>query len=302
MNNYGINVSGYVNDRNKCCKLLAKFLNKGHMGLFLGAGASSAVGLPSWEKLVKAICLERWSGFDIVSSYTTEELKTHISNVKADYNNDDIYLEAVQRNLYKGVDFDFTLARKELLIALSSLLIGAHHGKVENIVTLNFDSVMEWYLQMLGLRVNILSKDQLLHHASDVSITHINGYLPHNSTYGENSDFLIFSEEDFQNRSFSPYDYWKDYLIEFFRRHIFLSVGMSCSSLIYDVRPYLTRLDQWYEIQKIERLKPYGFAFVSTDSTDEEIAKLTKMGVVACRFEHNEIPPALFDILNHAVS
>lgn len=97
-------------------------------------------------------------------------------------------------------------------------------------------------------------------------------------------------------------DYWKDHLYEYFRRHVFLSVGLSPESLINDIAPYLRKLDKWYLREKVSRNMPYGFAFVSMDTTGDQQAQLLEHGIVSCKFEHKDVPEAVFKIAENALS
>lgn len=300
INDYGYDINIYNNSIDQTYNLLSKFLNGGHLGLFLGAGASKAIRLPDWNEFVISICTKELSPFDSTKSYTNADLKELISRVKDKYDEDeDEYLKIVKTHLYNKVKFNFKLAKKDLLIALSSLMVGSQRGTIKNVVSLNFDSVLEWYLSILGLSVNVITKTQLLQTAADVNITHIHGFLPYDASYGENTT-IIFSSQDFENRLVSDYDYWKDYYIEFFRRHIFLSIGVSAASLLQDVRPYLHNLDEWYHHQGIKRLQPYGIAFLSKDTDDAQRDKLAKMGIISHRFKHTGVPEAVFKVVQKA--
>jgi hypothetical protein len=303
-NDFGFPLEDVANDIPQCTALLSSYLNSGYLGLLLGAGVSKDFKLPGWEKLVLDLCkAENPSSIPPKKKqFSTDDLKKLTQQAKDKINDPLRYWETVKEHLYKSVDFDFKLASKDLLIAISSLLVGKKRGNVSNIITYNFDSVLEWYLDIIGLDVNTITKDQLLFRASDVNITHIHGYLPHDLKYGKDSDFLIFSKEEFLDRLLSGTDYWKDHFFEFFRRQIFLTIGMSPSSLEDDVFPYLRQMDIWYEQQKFYRMMPYGIALLtpgvaSTDIIDSCI----KHGVIPCIVDIPKIPTTIFEICQNAL-
>jgi hypothetical protein len=305
-NKYGIDVEYFADKPSECVELLSRYLNKGHLGLLLGSGASSGIGLPGWKELVLSI------SNDIIpdsitpgkTEYSGHELKDLAQAFKRKINDQTQYYQIVKEHLYKGVSFDFSLARKELLIALSALIVGKRRGNVQEIFTYNFDSVLEWYLQILGLDVNTIIDKQSLAKVSDVNITHIHGYLPNPGLKVEDSDFLVFSQREFIDRQLSAEDYWKNSFYDFFRKYTFLAIGLSVDSLINDVCPYLTQMDTWYERNKINRLYPYGIAFLSPNTMNKELfPELLKHGIIPCTFPtHDDVPLNIFAILQKAAS
>jgi len=300
-NSYGFDLNDYYNQEDEIIQLGAKYLNFGHMGLLLGAGASMALNLPSWTVLVMEICKLTGVPFDEKKKYSNQELKEIIDDVKEKVGESQAYLNLVKSALYNGVNFDFGLAKMPLLIALSALIIGKRRGNVETIFTYNFDSVLEWYLKTLGLMARVITKKDLLLKSCDVSITHIHGYLPQNDALGENSDFLIFSNEEFVDRMMSANDYWKDSFMDFFRKHTFLTVGMSPGSLIDDVIPYLRQTNIWYNRESINRQHPYGIAILTQSSFNEKQKdKLISNGIIPHYVERDSIPEFIFKIVQAA--
>ncbi|KQM70356.1 hypothetical protein ASE74_23535 [Pedobacter sp. Leaf216] len=302
MNNFGFELEELLNDQAKTVGHLGSYLNSGHLGLLLGSGVSAALKLPTWDKLVFAIHDEVFPGIrDSVKFYSNAELKELIDDVKDKLAHSD-YLEKIKKFLYDEVDFDFSMAKKELLIAISSLIVGKHRGNVRNIITYNFDSVLEWYLNLLGLQVDVFTKAQFLTKSADVIIAHIHGYLPFDG-HGKNSKEIIFASEEFTNRMLSN-DYWKEYFYEFFRRHTFLALGMSAESLVKDVCPYLAQMDIWYKHNELTRGMPYGVAFVSSGAkTEKHITKLLASGIIPILLDkHEDLPVAIFEIVQSALS
>ncbi len=297
---YGFILDELQDDPSECQNYLSKYLNKGYLGLLLGAGASKALNLPSWSELVVSLAKEHITGFVDKGSYSNSELKQLTQKIKRNISPKQAYLDSVKNHLYKGVSFDFHTANKELLIALGSLIVGKYRGNVENIITYNFDSVLEWYLSTNGLKVDVISKSDLLFNRADVHVTHIHGYLPHDDNHERETD-LIFAEEEFVDRMMEENNYWKDHLYEYFRKHVFLSVGLSASSLVNDVRPYLRNLDKWYDQEKVNRGMPYGIAFISTDSDPEDQRILLEQGIITCRLEHDQVPATIFGIAQRAI-
>ncbi len=301
--NYGFLLKDARDNIPSSIHLLAGYLNTGTLSLLLGAGVSLNLGLPLWKDLVLNIADEVQSTtHDRGRAYNTTELKGIISSIKDSFDGDDErYFLTVKKHLYHGVKFDFSTANKDLLIALSAMIVGKKRGTIRNIVSYNFDSILEWYLGLLGLDINTLSKNQLLERTSDITIAHVHGYLPHSEEYGIDSDFLIFSQEEFQLRLIDDRDYWRGYLIEFLRRNIFLSVGVSAATLENDVRPYIDYLNLWYARESIQRMWPIGIAFLTPGTSNEQAERLLKIGVIPVTVEKENIPEVIFQIAQAAL-
>lgn len=303
MNKFGIDLNSYKDNLQRCSTFLSNNLRQGCLGLMLGAGVSYDLDLPGWIALVEKCLNEITPGTIVPSSTDNSELK-RISNQISSGRTSKEYFEIVKRCLYDGVVFDFGLAKKNLLIALSSLMVGKTRGNVNHIVTYNFDSVLEWYLHTVGLKINVSRKSELLLKNADVEITHLHGYIPHDPLYGEDLGFLVFTKREFENRMVQ-YDYWKVFMQEFYRRHLFLAVGMSPQSLIDDVCPYLRELDEsFYKRENILRDFPYGVAFITPNSNPnedrEQKEELLEHGIIPCTIDIPNIPNAIFEVAQNA--
>lgn len=303
---FGFPLEDYADQLDESTDLLTEYLNYGHLGLLLGAGTSIAFGLPTWGQLVVKMNNDPSTGLpalDEKGSYTTAELKAYSSKIKRIFNgNIGAYIELIKKHLYEGVSFDFRLKNKDLLIALAALSTGIARGTVNDIITYNFDSVLEWYYFTVGLEVSVLTKSDLLVKPADVNITHIHGYLPSETIFGETSTDIVFTQQEFEDRLLSEDDFWKNHLYEFFKRHIFLTVGLSPSSIINDIIPLLRQTSKWYIREKVHRMMPYGIALVPLDTTPEDMESMIYEGVIPCKIHHDEIPNRLFEISKRALS
>jgi hypothetical protein len=291
----------YQNRVDKCSALLSNYLNMGQLGLFLGSGVSNALELPSWETLVNRCIEKKLKGEPIITGRSNTDLKLLTSRVKATFTKDADYLQLVSEALYENVDFNFILAKKEMLIALTSLMVGKNRGNVTEVMTLNFDSVLEWYLMTNGIRVNVVTKNHLLALPSDVDILHLHGYLPYDKKYGNRSDELVFTHEEFIVRERGD-SYWKQLMNEFFKRKIFLTVGLGIGSVKDDIIPYLITLNStWYEKENLKRKHIYGVCYL-THCGDDDAKYLLQNGVIPCVIaDKNDIPPAIFQIAQQAL-
>jgi len=303
MNKYGIPLDEYRDNQFKCNTLLSSNLKRGALGLMLGAGVSYDLKLPSWKTLVERCINEVSPGIIIRSDINNYELKTLSNKISHGRSTTDYHL-IVKNKLYEGLVFNFEFAKKDLLIALTSLMVGKTRGNVNHIITYNFDSVLEWYLQINGLKVNVSNKNDLLLQNKDVEITHLHGYLPFDNSLGENSESLVFTKEEFEDRNVQ-YNYWKVVMQDFYRGHLFLTIGLCVNSIIDDICPFLRDLNSWYTSESILRDFPYGIAYITPNSNTEEDREqkdnLIKHGIIPCTIEISKIPDAIFEIAQNAL-
>jgi hypothetical protein len=299
MTNYGRDISDFKNDLPSCVSLLSPYLNQGALSLMLGAGASSGFGLPSWYNLVKSCSEEVNPSFSFPSKCTNEELKSIMEDVKR--KNSSTYIELIGRKLYDGVNFDFKLASKDLLIAITSLIIGRSRGHVRNVLSYNFDDILEWYLKFNGLKFKVTTFEQLLFSNQDIEVLHLHGYIPHDEKFGFPSNEVVFSKKEFEDRKVGD-SYWKDLMYDFFRRNMFLAVGLSPGSLLDDICPYLRYLNKWYKKENLNRGHPYGVAFLTPGKeSDDSLELLIEDGIIPCIIEIPNIPDAIFKIAQEAL-
>ena len=292
-----------------CINQLANRLNNGNLSLLLGSGASKALNLPDWSELVKR-CVNNLSiDFDIDDKTTIDQLKEAASLVKEKCQEDKTdYRSKVTDQLYEGIKLDFRTANKELLIAITSLIVGRRRGTVDWVMTYNFDSILEWYIGVNGLSANVLSSDNILVSQTDLTVFHVHGYLPHTKMKNQSrSKEIVFTKEEFDDRKISKNDYWKEVMYQTFRERVFLSVGASPSTLIDDICPYLRSLDDELEQNSINRgtpnIVPYGFAIIPPDECDDKIeSTLLRHGIIVIKIEIKEIPDFIFSISQDAAN
>nr|WP_321406240.1 SIR2 family protein [uncultured Carboxylicivirga sp.] len=282
--------------------ILSKTLKSGQLGLLLGAGVSFDLGIPGWETIAKR-CYDKSNisdKIDIPLNPNTQILGDIMDDVKDCFTNEDEYLELVSNCLYDGIELDFETAKKTLLIAISSLIVGKSRGSVNKIINLNFDSFLEWYLMVQGLNVLCTSREAEVRGDSDVEIIHPHGFLPHPNMKGfSNSKKIVFTLREIKNREMALMDYWKMRLYDFFRSKIFLSIGVSPLSLYEYIRNYLSDLDNKYS--ECERNMPYGFSVIPTGEIDSyQKSKLLKSGIVVVEVNIENIPQFIFNIAQSA--
>ena len=216
----------YMNEE-LALEFLGQHLYKGSLVLFLGAGSSSGMCLPEWGNLVNG--LRKSVGLGQIDPLSdSQKLQLAVDEVKDRCKPLGNYLSLLKNSLYEGVTLNSSLLKNDLLIALSALLMGSKRGSVHNVVTLNFDSTLEWVLKTYGFAVRIVYRLPALKGDEDVCIYHPHGFLPHPSLNElSDSENIILSFDEVNLRLGDINDPWNQVMRHISRSSVFLFVGLS---------------------------------------------------------------------------
>ena len=209
-------------------RLSRKFYN-GSLMLVLGSGVSAGVKFPQWAELIKRCASDEnvlvKEGMDLYCSeqeskealkadkyvkdneFSFEKALSIMGKVRNKFDDYRDYLIHVRKCLYRDVDFTnrpYEIMQDETLLTIGSLVSQSVNGRIKNIVTYNFDGVLEWYLAMQGFKVQVITSPEQLLEDADVRIYHPHGYLPVECSFWdwekEMSDFLIFDKKSYWQR------------------------------------------------------------------------------------------------------
>jgi hypothetical protein len=175
---------------------LARHLRQGSLALFLGAGVSCSVGLPSWKALVIALAKAMSLNADHLDEgrITASELLDLVESVKQACRKEGVALNAqILQLLYERTNFAEIAPDSDLLRAICSLICGGGRGSVSRVLTLNFDNVLELRLNHDGVQYTTVCEFPGLV-TSSPQIVHLQGCLPSPGTrdVGSSQD-VIFS-------------------------------------------------------------------------------------------------------------
>jgi hypothetical protein len=202
---------------------LAGALKRGELMIVLGAGVSAArasgnrdaedIGLPNWEELVNR-CLDKTNevfGAEIArlgDDPKTSDFLSKMTEVKTHYPTYVDYVGLIRESLYqnKTLDSYADLYKIDLLIALGALMMGSSRGSVSDVVTYNFDDVLENYLSLHGFTHQVITEPMTLTGSSDVRIYHPHGFLPLNDDFSVPTGKIIFDQISFDQRIGSQAD------------------------------------------------------------------------------------------------
>lgn len=237
---------------NKAAKL-------GNNVLFLGAGVSMSAKMPSWNELLEGLMSEvKQLKEPTLTAF--KELSTHVLNECGDsylimarylqtaihqYDKNANFSELIQKYLYNGKN------KSELLDALSSII---QLKKVNEVITYNFDDILEQNLKNKGLSdpgdFTSISKDAEIKGHNTLPIYHVHGIIPEHGA----TDTVVFSEEEYHNRYSNSY-HWSnvEQLHALSRMHCFF-IGLSMND------PNLRRLlDVAHKMNKTNENPHFAF-------------------------------------------
>lgn len=230
--------------------------------LFLGAGVSISAGMPSWKALLKGLMSEvKMLKGESLKAFS--ELDTHIYTECGDSNLIMArYLETAIQLSDKKADFT-QLIQKHLyskehssdLLTDLALIIKFH--KADEVITYNFDDILEQELVNNGLKETIhftsIARDAEVADHNNMPIYHVHGIIPEN---GDVTDKVVFSEDIYHDRYRNAF-HWSniEQLHALSRKHCFF-VGLSMQD------PNLRRLlDISRKMNATD--KPSHYAFLS---------------------------------------
>lgn len=264
---------------------LADCLIDGTLVLFLGAGASKGFGLPSWIELANAfIGKADPSQPPLLSDSNSERIEDALDAALRKINNDtSLKIRYVKDILYP--DPASLISRsafsQELLIALSALLIGRKRGHITRVVTFNYDSMLEWFLNLFGFQARPIFSLPSLEGSEDVRVYHPHGYIPHPSMGRVGSDFLILGSMDANLRAADEKDPWwakeRDLLVT----SVGLYIGLSFNT--FKDRAFQPHL--LIASKSISNDRPLGLWVFLEALTDSQIEQCLSYNIVPLRLE-----------------
>lgn len=271
---------------------LATQLIRGRLGLFLGAGVSKFYGLPDWYELIDKLC--RFHGEPIAPQ---DDLVQKAGFLRAKYYKGDAksFLASLKSALYEGVALDFAKIRQsDMLAAIGSLVMSSKRGSAAKVFTLNYDDLLENYLEFHGFTTNVIWRDNHWAQSEDVTIYHPHGFLP--LAHDNNSDDVTLGTSDYYKIMNS--DIWKPLLVTALRTHTFIHIGLSGTDT--HLQNLLHDLTKSHAISH-ERTAYHSVRFAIEGNRDEIGVILDSEGVYTMKVaNYGELPAFLFKICQAA--
>lgn len=256
-------------------------VEKGNCTLFLGAGVSMSAKMPSWNDLLKGLMSEvKQLKGDTLEAF--KEMSTHVFDECGDsylvmarylqsairlHDKNMVFSDLIQKHLYSNEH------TSRLLKDLSSIV---QQRKTDEIITYNFDDILEQELSNRGLQEGndfiAISKDAEISDHSKIPIYHVHGIIPEKGP----ADVVVFSEEEYHKR-YSNSFHWSniEQLHALSRKHCFF-IGLSMTD------PNLRRLlDAARNINNTDTENHYAFL------RRQKLEKYCLVNVAdACKYMH----------------
>lgn len=279
---------------------LAEDLKKGRLGLVLGAGASIGFGLPDWLSLVKGAYKHAavpWPrGHLAINPEEAADalLEKHLKG-------DDVrFAQLIRSTLYQALPSQLEVsyfANNHLLLALCALIAASERGQVRNIISYNFDDLVEEYLRIQGLVVRSLVKLPSWDGRLDIEVLHPHGLLSLREDIP--STRIVFASRHFEEFHGETGSMIRARLIDVLSSSTMLFIGVSGrdSRLLEDLRT----------VREVHPAGSSNYLFwavrFSDDATDPLRGEWEKCGVVQVTVQpgYKDLPKKLFEICRHAV-
>ncbi|MBS4005884.1 MAG: SIR2 family protein [Afipia sp.] len=275
--------------RDNLIQHLADQLVQGRLGIFLGAGVSSFYGLPEWRELVDRISIACGdSKLD-----PSDDPIVRVGALRATHFRNDVpgFLSAVKRQLYDNLSLDFEQIRKnDTLAAIGSLVMSSKRGSAAKVISLNYDDLLENYLEFHGFVTTPVWKLAHWANTSDVTVYHPHGFLPLAPDRSDSED-IVLGTQQYHDVMTSK---WRPLLESFLRTHTFLYIGLSGSDV--HLQSLVHGISQVHAITN-ERICYHTVRFSRSGQRDDIGATLEPLGVFTHGIkDYSELPKLLFAI------
>lgn len=276
-------------------ELLAVALARGQLFLLLGAGVSKPLGFPDWGELVTATAARAGADPVQVMSETGNDLLVAMDQVRAQCSSPGEFLGFVTEALYEHLDgvYPDDIVHVPLLNALGALVMASARGSAAEVFNLNFDDVLEWYLDLHGFTTQIVhSPPTLIRGGADVRIYHPHGFLPLVPAV-TSATKIVFTKQQYVDRlSEDASAPWSTLLQSRLQSKVMLAVGTSMSDI--DIATLLNQAKKY-----LGDTRPLGF--VIGNHNDAARARLLDQGLVAVTVaDYRKVPDLLLAICRRA--
>jgi hypothetical protein len=221
-----------------------------NLTLFLGAGASVANGLPTWERLVlamyfAAIHTRHLGGWRPFPNYLFAIAEWHLKRLREPleitarklcnyYPSGQEFITELKKTLYAGfrkgdgTEF-FPMDPRQLCEANPTLsaiteLCQTESGGVRAVITYNYDNLLETALEHFPYEVIWKAGPR---RSDALPIYHVHGYVPVNEQESSQAEELLFTEEQYNRAMNDPYSWSNLIQIQAMAGSVGLMVGLS---------------------------------------------------------------------------
>lgn len=302
---FDLPIEHYEGNRKDVVAALAGALREGRLSLLLGSGCSSGMNLPSWHQMVNGMSAEtklntpsgsNLIGTDIFDERSpAEDLFTRMESVRTVIGDDVKYVDRLRAQLYPEPATQIIGEPTNLLRALGAITIPSKRGSVREVISLNFDCLLEWYLSIHGVVSQVVTKWPSLLGDPDVTVYHPHGYIPIGPELGSKSDMVVFDSAEV-DRQLSGQSAWRAVFEQLISSRFILAVGLGGRD--YLLRSLLQKAVD--EVRKLDK-RPLG-CWLCTPSVEPAIRQqLRARGFIIVPLKNrNESEELIFEVCREA--
>ena len=257
-------VDDFADDR-RLTEYLAHQLVHGRLALVLGAGISMPFGLPDWTQLLQNLYAKQGEA----PPNKPPEQQAEYLRLKFFQNDPQGFVQAIHETLYASVTADFvTLRANGTLAAIASLVMASRRGSVPEVITFNFDDLLEIFLSYHGFVVAPVFRRKHWVHPADVTVYHPHGVIPFDPNQERShGDEVVFDQSSYSSVVGKAADPWRQTVLTILRRRTCLFIGLSgaddnLDSLMTECREQHASLD--------ENTAYWGITF---SASDDDVAR-----------------------------
>ena len=291
---------------------LGTLLSRGELFLLLGAGVSRPAGLPNWPMLVAsceaAVGLPAFESKFEGHERSSQELMRAMDSVYDVLQASEAstarrrYVELVRGELYPAPlrtegRYGPSAIKDDLLISLGAMVMASARGSIADVFTLNFDDLLEWYLDLHGFSTQVVPSFPVqLRGDRDVTVFHMHGFVPLLQGRYRSSEQILFTYSELIARiSGSSGVAWQTLLGSRLLSRRFLAVGTSMQDIDLDVLLDGARKELGDDI-------PLGVA-LSVGMPEADRKHLKRFGVVPVSLtSYEQIPEFLLGVCQYAAA
>ena len=229
--------------------------------VFLGSGISSHFGLPLWIKLMENLANK--SGTNSHGFSSNLKLAKHIRETKLNGNLKD-FNKLLHDSLYSDCNTSFQKLRTHhTLAAVFSLLMISKGKNSSSVVTLNYDDVLETYLNYHGVKTASAYGNNVNNKNVDIMVYHPHGFLPSKIKNQHFNQRVVITSSDYAKKIGDVDDPWHVLVLNklLTTRPIFIGLGTDDLNLE-------NLLARKKKINSTSQLPFYGIAFNKKPNQD----------------------------------
>jgi hypothetical protein len=280
-----------MQDPSLATELLAHSLWVGSLLPLFGAGISLPLGLPNWERLVEltaALVIIEPESLDSDPMRAMSDIQRIVDNAR--------FLDAVRQGLYgQPIDseaWDAEIRRSPLLTAIGALVMSSARGSSTEVITLNLDDVLEYYLFLHGFSSQVVVDMPVDHYRqADVRTYHVHGFLPlHNELFPDSQRVVLTFSDYVDALAETDSSPWNAFLFSRLHSKLLFAVGTSLRD--FDISVVLKKA-----LPVVAGRRPLGFILQEDDSRANEFRS---RGLVQVSVSNDDVPEFILAVCRRA--